>query len=672
MVKKVISLLIIFFVIMFGCEDVDRIWDNPYDPRSDRSTWTPDNLTIDQVSDNVIELNWVAIGKQADGFKIDRRKGNSDWIDTLGVVPYVSNQWRDFIDLKEQVLNPEILTYRLYAYADTNISNYTIVKILPSNPAPPLAINFKSLLRDPKDRKIKFEWEKSLDADFLRYEIKYRGKSDSTMNLIKQVTDINNTYFDTLLSENSVFIKNDNIFFIETYDTTNQSTIGIEFLLNKIAPPTATSLDTITFNKSTNKLMLNWSNEELDAFDFYFFEKGKELQFDVIMDGNLDTLKLPQNTASQELSIDDNIESNIRIATRDVWGNTSYSNEQMFSTFPRIIKLDKIQDFGDLLKIEKYYCGCDECCLDIDQTLKSTDEYSFKDSVVNEYIRYPQWIDNGNKIFGFQKGKIGIIFNKQGEIINRIASGGSILGDNFPKDIDFNNNGTMGLFTGQDHNIWGIDFSNDITPVSYTSFVANEWFQDPTFVDDGQMLFSQKKLTKDNQGISDIWIMNLDANIDTKIQITNATKRQKFVMPSKVPNKTKIIFVNEDLSSNDYGLYEISNYPNNKTMLKLSSVVPERVDFYRNFVWSPNGKKTVFVANQNVYTYDSESTEVKLVQISAEYPFWLNDDEIYFRKINTEKENIYKKSINANQDDPAILFYKGGTNDIPWLHVQPR
>ena len=69
-------------------------------------------------------------------------------------------------------------------------------------------------------------------------------------------------------------------------------------------------------------------------------------------------------------------------------------------------------------------------------------------------------------------------------------------------------------------------------------------------------------------------------------------------MPSKVPNKTKIIFVNEDLSSNDYGLYEISNYPNNKTMLKLSSVVPERIDFYRNFVWSPNGKKTVFVANQ--------------------------------------------------------------------------
>ena len=141
---------------MFGCEDVDRIWDNPYDPRSDRSTWTPDNLTIEQVSDNVIELNWVAIGKQADGFKIDRRKGNSDWIDTLGVVPYVSNQWRDFIDLKEQVSNPEILTYRLYAYADTNISNYTIVKILPSNPSPPLSINFNSLIRDPKDRKIKF------------------------------------------------------------------------------------------------------------------------------------------------------------------------------------------------------------------------------------------------------------------------------------------------------------------------------------------------------------------------------------------------------------------------------------------------------------------------------------------------------------------------------------
>ena len=102
-------------------------------------------------------------------------------------------------------------------------------------------------------------------------EIKYSDKSDSTINLIKQVTDINNTYFDTLLSENSVFIKNDNIIFIETFDTTNQSTTGREFLLNKIAPPIEASLDTITFSKSNNKLILNWSSEELDALDFYFF-----------------------------------------------------------------------------------------------------------------------------------------------------------------------------------------------------------------------------------------------------------------------------------------------------------------------------------------------------------------------------------------------------------------
>ena len=81
----------------------------------------------------------------------------------------------------------------------------------------------------------------------------------------------------------------------------------------------------------------------------------------------------------------------------------------------------------------------------------------------------------------------------------------------------------MGLFTGQDHNIWGIDFSNDITPVSYTSFVANEWFQDPTFVDDGQMLFSQKKLTKEKKGISDIWNMILVSSISTNIKLTRAT-----------------------------------------------------------------------------------------------------------------------------------------------------
>ena len=111
------------------------------------------------------------------------------------------------------------------------------MKILPSNPAPPLAINFKSLQRDPKDRKIKFEWEKSLDADFLRYEIKYRGKSDSTLNLIKQVTDINNTYFDTLLSENSVFIKNDNIFLLRLLTPLINPLLAENFCLIKLHLP---------------------------------------------------------------------------------------------------------------------------------------------------------------------------------------------------------------------------------------------------------------------------------------------------------------------------------------------------------------------------------------------------------------------------------------------------
>ena len=48
--KKII--LLCFFSI--SCEDVNRIWDNPYDPRSDRSLWTPDSLKVKQISPDEI------------------------------------------------------------------------------------------------------------------------------------------------------------------------------------------------------------------------------------------------------------------------------------------------------------------------------------------------------------------------------------------------------------------------------------------------------------------------------------------------------------------------------------------------------------------------------------------------------------------------------------------
>ena len=66
MVKKLNVFFLLFVVILFSCEDKSREWDNPYDPRSKKSLWTPDNLFIDQVTENSIEITWERKGRQFD------------------------------------------------------------------------------------------------------------------------------------------------------------------------------------------------------------------------------------------------------------------------------------------------------------------------------------------------------------------------------------------------------------------------------------------------------------------------------------------------------------------------------------------------------------------------------------------------------------------------------
>ena len=55
--------ILTLFIILFSCEDKIREWDNPYDPRSNKSLWTPDSLDAMQTAENIIELTWVIAKK---------------------------------------------------------------------------------------------------------------------------------------------------------------------------------------------------------------------------------------------------------------------------------------------------------------------------------------------------------------------------------------------------------------------------------------------------------------------------------------------------------------------------------------------------------------------------------------------------------------------------------
>ena len=120
--------ILTFFIILFSCEDKIREWDNPYDPRSNKSLWTPDSLDATQIAENIIELTWVRKGRAFDGFIIDRKLGLDEWMFKDSLFDDESTTWTDTLNLKTLVGNHVEYQYRIYAYADSNISLKKLVK----------------------------------------------------------------------------------------------------------------------------------------------------------------------------------------------------------------------------------------------------------------------------------------------------------------------------------------------------------------------------------------------------------------------------------------------------------------------------------------------------------------------------------------------------------------
>ena len=253
--KKIFLLIFIFY----ACEDVKRVWDNPYDPRSDRSLWTPDSLTVSQKSTNEIELNWFRKGRDFDGFKIDKKVGEADWQDSVAILWDSIYTWIDTLDLKAVVNNPVEYAYRIYAYADSNISNKVSVNIKPAAPGPPDPVDVISVSYTNVPL-LTVEWNTSIEGDFSKYHLYQAQDSTGTQTLIESYTEKDEVVYTT----ESFDPKIENWFWIEVEDSTGQKTKG----KGKGHPidqvPTAVVLDTITY--SSGFFNLKWSESNITDF----------------------------------------------------------------------------------------------------------------------------------------------------------------------------------------------------------------------------------------------------------------------------------------------------------------------------------------------------------------------------------------------------------------------
>lgn len=78
---------------------------------------SPSNLTYTKLNLNTIRLNWIDSSTGEEGFRIDKKVGNNDWIISFGSVNENALNWTDSLAEINQTLQ-----YRVYAYKGLNTS----------------------------------------------------------------------------------------------------------------------------------------------------------------------------------------------------------------------------------------------------------------------------------------------------------------------------------------------------------------------------------------------------------------------------------------------------------------------------------------------------------------------------------------------------------------------
>ena len=639
MVKKLKIPLLILVIILFACEDKTREWDNPYDPRSNRSLWSPDSLEAMQITENSIKVAWTRKGREFDGFIIDRKKGQDKWIFQDSLFNDEIAEWIDTINLKTLVSNPVEYQYRVYAYADTNISLKKIVNIDPIAPGPPGSVSIiKVDYNHEPVKKLSISWQQSIELDFFKYTIFHARSENETKSIFASFLDKNTTTIDTP----DFSVLNDNWYWIEIEDTTGQKTIGNPFNLPKDPPPIASQLDSILFIDQS--FHFSWDLSTESDLSGYLIEQVSFLDTSTIYLSDI----INKNTTNFKRSINIDSEHHYRLHTNDVWGNSTYSNILPTSSYQKIVKLDTITDNGDDITI-----------MNIGPTMP------FAQKLTNIKALYPIWIQNGKKIFSFTFDNVGKVISQDGKTIK------TIYGIK-PKDISFNSDESLALFVGSDNDIYIAYLNEDETTVRITKNTNNEWYSDPQFIlNDTKILYSQRKhLTNNNIGTINIYTMDRDGkNVQ---QISDATGEEKFIMPRMSPTEDKIIYLFKNK-----GMYEL-DYPNDKRGELLSinggeSVVPENSLYFRNVRWSPNGENAIFwekkfTTTYNLYKYNKNNSNLELFQEGARYARWNGDDEILF-KYESDSGKLYRKNISS---DLTISPTEVHPLTTPWAQLQQR
>jgi len=620
----------VFILLLWlsACSLEKRVWENPYDPRSDRSLWTPVNFKSTQLDTNRIQLTWERKGLDFDGFKIDKLDGLKDWVEGVAIVGDSTLIWIDTtLDLKELVKDPAPITYRLTAFAGDNFSNSVLTKITPLLSAPPVAVAVDSVYYfiGAQGDTMLVTWTPTTEGDFKAYQL-YHQIGEGDTNRIATLTDMNTNRFSLTDFDPTVT----NTFLIGVLDTTGRETMGKGKSSRIDPPPKAVALDSITYGEG--HFTLRWRKSPDNDFKQYVIQEVDSAGETVITEKETISVQLDTNTTL--VTGEDEIHY-YRILVYDHWDQVAVGNFRRGSSYQSIVvqtSLDTIN--GSDIQIWNH------------STL-------VKEITGIEAIK-PVWIQGGKKIFAFVAGGAGMVVNADGSNLQIVPG---ISGTGQPIFIDFDANDKKGILSTDQGFLctWEEVDSTHFLYNQLTNVVNNQFYGEANFISSGGYIcWKDSNQANNNRGVRNLY--RLDSNGSVAAVIKEATDFNQYMQPRLSPDGSKLVYVLLGT-----GMYLSDKDGNNESFV--TDFIPDESQFFKNLRWSPNSAQVLFWKDNKIYTFN------------ADLPF-------------TGQVEFVHHGINArwSTDGNAIIFFNGGewlTMDLGsskvttyysggWAQIQPR
>ena len=129
-------------IVILASSNCKRIYDNPFDPNADSSTWSPENLNVTILNNNLVNITWSQNEDRIDGFVLTNENYPNDSV-------IISKNDSSYID-NSIFINQNCgfqFNYTLKAYAGDNFSDEIFYNnCIPAPSAPSLStINITNL-----------------------------------------------------------------------------------------------------------------------------------------------------------------------------------------------------------------------------------------------------------------------------------------------------------------------------------------------------------------------------------------------------------------------------------------------------------------------------------------------------------------------------------------------